>query len=134
MSKSRLGSHDRRRVRAEVATAVARLPIPYVLEAIGGRLEVRNGRFEVRLKDGFMLDLTRVREADVDRLIKAATPPRDPVETFEAIAAALGLVGKGSLVLDLVDGRVKSGIITEALTAAALWNWPRARKDLTASR
>jgi ParB-like chromosome segregation protein Spo0J len=134
MSGSKLRSHDRQRVRAEVAAAVAGLPIPYVLEAMGERLEVQNGRFEVRLQGGFMLGLTRVREADLDRRVKAATPPRDLVEVLEALCAAAGIVGQGSLMLTLLDGRVQSGVITESFTAAALWNWRGPRKDPTASR
>jgi hypothetical protein len=55
MAGSGLRSRDKQRLRAEARAAVAGHRSEYVLEAIAERLGIVNGRFEVRLRDGFMV-------------------------------------------------------------------------------
>jgi hypothetical protein len=59
MSSPKLRSRNRQRLRAGVYATVLELPLPYVLEAVAKELDVRSGRFEVSVSDGFLREVIR---------------------------------------------------------------------------
>jgi hypothetical protein len=82
MHSSKLRSRDRQRLRAEVDAVVSELPIPYALEALAKRLDVRTGLFEVWMSDGFLREVTRLNRSYDLRLPDGRVFPLVGAETF----------------------------------------------------
>jgi hypothetical protein len=82
MQNSKLRSRDRQRLRAEVDVVVCELPIPYALEALAKRLDVRTGRFDVWMREGFLREVTRFNRSYDLRLVDGRVFPFVGAETF----------------------------------------------------